>query len=289
MPIPIDFLHSLYSLEDHVAVVTGGTGVLGGEMARGLARAGAKVAILGRRAAQAEAVAKDLSQFGHGAIPLPADVGDAQQLMDARDRLLDRWGRIDILVNAAGGNVPAATIPDDKTIFDLEIPAFEQVLQLNLTGTVRPSLIFGEAMARPRVPAGGGTSPTPSGVIVNVSSMTSQRVVTRVVGYSAGKAAVESFTKWMAVEVARKFGEGLRVNAIAPGFFIGEQNRALLLTPEGQLTERGRKIVDHTPAGRFGEPNELVSTLLWLCGPGASFVTGVVVPVDGGFSIFSGV
>jgi len=289
VPIPIDFLHSLFSLEDHVAVVTGGTGVLGGEMARGLARAGAKVAILGRRAAQAEAVAKDLSQFGHGAIPLPADVGDAQQLMDARDRLLDRWGRIDILVNAAGGNVPAATIPDDKTIFDLEIPAFEQVLQLNLTGTVRPSLIFGEAMARPRVPAGGGTSPTPSGVIVNVSSMTSQRVVTRVVGYSAGKAAVESFTKWMAVEVARKFGEGLRVNAIAPGFFIGEQNRALLLTPEGQLTERGRKIVDHTPAGRFGEPNELVSTLLWLCGPGASFVTGVVVPVDGGFSIFSGV
>jgi NAD(P)-dependent dehydrogenase (short-subunit alcohol dehydrogenase family) len=119
--------------------------------------------------------------------------------------------------------------------------------------------------------------------------MTSQRVVTRVVGYSAGKAAVESFTKWMAVEVARKFGEGLRVNAIAPGFFIGEQNRALLLTPDGQLTERGRKIVDHTPAGRFGEPSELVSTLLWLCGPGARFVTGVVVPVDGGFSIFSGV
>ena len=289
MPIPIDFLHSLYSLDGHVAVVTGGTGVLGGEMARGLARAGAKVAILGRRAAQAEAVAKELSQYGPGALALPADVGDAQQLADARDRLLDRWGRLDILVNAAGGNVPAATIPDDKTIFDLEIPAFDQVLQLNLTGTVRPSLIFGEAMARPRAAPGGGSPPTPSGVIVNVSSMTSQRVVTRVVGYSAGKAAVENFTKWMAVEVARKFGEGLRVNAIAPGFFIGEQNRALLLTPEGQLTARGQKIVDHTPAGRFGEPHELVSTLLWLCGPGATFVTGVVVPIDGGFSIFSGV
>lgn len=282
MPIPIDFLHSLYSLRGQVAVVTGGTGVLGGEMARGLARAGAKVAILGRRASQAEAVAKDLAQYGIEAMPLPADVGDAQQLADARKRLLDRWGRVDILVNAAGGNVPAATIPDDKTIFDLEIPAFEQVLNLNLVGTVRPSLVFGEAMAK-------RADGAPSGVIVNVSSMTSQRVVTRVVGYSAGKAAVESFTKWMAVELARKFGEGLRVNAIAPGFFIGEQNRALLLTPEGELTERGRKIVDHTPAGRFGEPPELVSTLLWLCGPGASFVTGVVVPVDGGFSTFSGV
>lgn len=274
-----DFLRDLYGLDGQVAVVTGGTGVLGGEMARGLARAGAKVAVLGRRAEHAERVAKEITALGGGeAMPLPADVGDAQQLSDARDRLLDRWGRIDILLNAAGGNVPAATIADDKSIFDLEIPAFEQVLSLNLTGTVRPSLIFGQAMTK-----------RATGSIVNVSSMTSQRVVTRVVGYSAGKAAVESFTKWMAVEVARKFGEGLRVNAIAPGFFIGEQNRALLLTPEGQLTERGRKIVDHTPAGRFGEPGELVSTLLWLCGPGARFVTGVVVPIDGGFNIFSGV
>jgi NAD(P)-dependent dehydrogenase (short-subunit alcohol dehydrogenase family) len=277
-----DFLRSLYALDGQVAVVTGGTGVLGGEMARGLARAGARVAVMGRRAAQAEAVAKDLSQLGPEAMALPADVGDGQQLADARDRLLDRWGRVDILVNAAGGNVPAATIPDDKTIFDLEVPAFEQVLDLNLVGTVRPSLIFGQAMAT-------RSDGKPSGSIVNVSSMTSQRVVTRVVGYSAGKAAVESFTKWMAVELARKLGEGLRVNAIAPGFFIGEQNRALLLTPEGGLTERGKKIVEHTPAGRFGEPAELVSTLLWLCGPGARFVTGVVVPVDGGFSVFSGV
>ena len=274
-----DFLRELYGLDGQVAIVTGGTGVLGGEMARGLARAGAKVAVLGRRVEQAERVAKEITALGGGeAMPLPADVGNAQQLSDARDLLLDRWGRIDILLNAAGGNVPAATIPDDKTIFDLEIPAFEQVLSLNLTGTVRPSLIFGQAMTK----QGAGS-------IVNVSSMTSQRVVTRVVGYSAGKAAVESFTKWMAVEVARKFGEGLRVNAIAPGFFIGEQNRALLLAPDGQLTERGRKIVDHTPTGRYGEPSELVSTLLWLCGPGARFVTGVVVPVDGGFSIFSGV
>ena len=213
---------------------------------------------------------------------LPADVNDAQQLTDARSRLLDRWGRLDILVNAAGGNVPAATVADDKAVFDMPVQAFQDVLSLNLNGTVRPSLIFGEAMARP-------SSGSAKGVIVNISSMTSQRVVTRVVGYSAAKAAVENFTRWLAVELSRKFGEGMRVNAIAPGFFIGEQNRALLLTPEGQLTERGRKIVDHTPAGRFGEAHELVSTLLWLCGPGASFINGVVVPVDGGFSVFSGV
>ena len=259
-------------------------------MARGLAQAGAKVAIMGRRVEQAERVAKEITaQVGGEAMALPADVGDAQQLAGARDRLLDRWGRIDILLNAAGGNVPAATISDDKSIFDLEVPAFEHVVSLNLTGTVRPSLVFGEAMAKRAGSAAGQGDKKPSGCIVNISSMTSQRVVTRVVGYSAGKAAVESFTKWMAVELARKFGEGLRVNAIAPGFFIGDQNRALLLTPEGQLTERGRKIVDHTPAGRFGAPEELVSTLLWLCGPGARFVTGVVVPVDGGFSVFSGV
>jgi NAD(P)-dependent dehydrogenase (short-subunit alcohol dehydrogenase family) len=275
-----DFLGSLFDLTGQVAVVTGGTGVLGGEMVRGLARAGARVAILGRRAGQAEAVAVEIAKSGGEAMALPADVMDTRQLIEARERLLDRWGRLDILVNAAGGNQPKATIPDSGTIFDLEIDAFEQVLGLNLGGTVRPSLVFGEAMTK---------ADRPHGSIVNISSMTSQRVVTRVVGYSAGKAAVENFTRWLAVELARKFGEGLRVNAIAPGFFIGEQNRALLLQPDGQLTERGRKIVDHTPAGRFGEPPELISTLVWLCGPGASFVNGVVVPVDGGFSVFSGV
>lgn len=266
-----------------MAVVTGGTGVLGGEMARGLARAGARVAIMGRRAAQASAVAGEITQAGGDAMSLPADVLDHQQLLDARSRLLDRWGRLDILINAAGGNVPAATIPDDRSIFDLDLGAFGQVMDLNLTGTVRPSIVFGEAMARPTPPA------TPGGCIVNVSSMTVERAVTRVVGYSAGKAAMENFTRWLAVELARKFGEGLRVNAIAPGFFIGEQNRALLVQPDGQLTTRGQTIVNHTPAARFGEPGELISTLVWLCGPGASFVNGIVVPVDGGFSAFSGV
>jgi NAD(P)-dependent dehydrogenase (short-subunit alcohol dehydrogenase family) len=276
-------LNSLFDLSGQVAVVTGGTGVLGGEITRGLARAGARVAVMGRRVEQAEAAAREIAAAGGEAMALPADVLDQEQLLAARRRLLDRWGRVDILINAAGGNSPAATVPDTSTIFDLDVSAFESVLDLNLLGTVRPSLVFGEAMARVEAPA------TPRGAIVNVSSMAVPRVLTRVVGYSAGKAAMENFTRWMAVELGRKFGEGMRVNAIAPGFFIGEQNRALLLAPDGGLTERGRKIVDHTPAGRFGEAHELVSTLVWLCGPGAAFVNGIVVPIDGGFSAFSGV
>ena len=276
-------MRSLFDLSGRVAVVTGGTGVLGSEMARGLARAGARVAVMGRRTTQAEGVAAVIRNAGGEAMALPADVLDARQLTDARSRLLDTWGRPDILINAAGGNMPAATIPDDRSIFDLDLGAFGQVLDLNLAGTVRPSMVFGEAMARP------AAGETPRGCIVNVSSMTVERAVTRVVGYSAGKAAMENFTRWLAVELARKFGEGLRVNAIAPGFFIGEQNRALLTQPDGSLTARGQSIVAHTPAGRFGEAHELVSTLVWLCGPGASFINGIVVPIDGGFSAFSGV
>ncbi|MGN6359097.1 MAG: SDR family oxidoreductase, partial [Thermomicrobiales bacterium] len=207
---------------------------------------------------------------------------DRASLEHARDTVLKEWGGIDILVNAAGGNVPAATLPDDKHVFDLPQDAFRQVFDLNLLGTLMPTQVFGEAMARPR--AG-----EPHGSIVNISSMAAQRTLTRVIGYSAAKAAVDNFTRWMATELARKYGEGLRVNAIAPGFFIAEQNRALLTNPDGSLTARGQTIVAHTPAGRFGVPEELVSTLVWLCGPGAAFVNGVVVPVDGGFSAFSGV
>jgi NAD(P)-dependent dehydrogenase (short-subunit alcohol dehydrogenase family) len=200
--------------------------------------------------------------------------------------MLERWGQIDILVNAAGGNVPAATLTEGATVFDLPMNAFQQVFELNLLGTLLPSQVIGSAMARQR-PA--DQAQAAQGCIVNISSMAAQRVISRVVGYSAAKAAVDNFTRWMAVELARKYGAGMRVNAIAPGFFIGEQNRSLLIDAEGQLTARGRAIVDHTPAGRFGEADELVSTLIWLCSPGASFVNGVVVPVDGGFSSFSGI
>lgn len=264
-------LQSLFSLEGQVAVVTGGSGVLGGAMARGLAAAGARVAVLARRREPLEALAGELD-----GLPLVADVLQTDQVAAARDAVLDRWGRVDILVNAAGGNVPGATLDEGQRVFDLPLAAFREVMDLNLVGTLLPSQLFGAAMGD-------------SGTIVNISSMAVQRTLTRVIGYSAAKAAVENLTRWLAVELARRHGPGLRVNAIAPGFFIGEQNRRLLLGEDGELTDRGRKIIEHTPAGRFGEPHELISTLVWLCSPGAAFVNGVVVPVDGGFSAFSGV
>jgi NAD(P)-dependent dehydrogenase (short-subunit alcohol dehydrogenase family) len=271
-------LTELFSLEGRVAVVTGGTGVLGGAMTRGLARAGAKVGVLGRRKEKAEAAVQTIEADGGVALALPADVLDREQLEAAREAVVERWGRLDVLVNAAGGNMPQATLESGHSFFDLPVEGMEPVIALNLQGTLLPSQVFGEAMAR----AGRGC-------IVNISSMAAQRAMTRVVGYGAAKAAVENATRWLAAELARSFGEGMRVNAIAPGFFIGEQNRALLLNEDGTLTARGQTIIEHTPAGRFGEPEDLIGTLIWLCGSGASFVNGIVVPVDGGFSAFSGV
>ncbi len=272
------FLQELFSLEGKVAVITGGTGVLGGAMAVGLARAGARVAVIGRRHAQAQATVAAIEAAGGVGLALPADVLARGQLEQARDRLLQAWDGIDILVNAAGGNLPSATLPPGETFFNLPVEGMEPVIALNLQGTLLPSQIFGAELARRR-----------SGCIVNISSMAAQRAMTRVVGYGLAKAAVENATRWLAVELARSCGAGLRVNAIAPGFFVGEQNRALLLNPDGSLTPRGKTIIDHTPAGRFGTPDELLSTLIWLCSPGACFVNGVVVAVDGGFSAFSGV
>lgn len=271
-------LEDLFSLRGQVAVVTGATGVLGGEIARGLAAAGARVGVLGRRQEKAEEVVRQISGSGGEAMVLSADVLDEGQLRSVRDAVLDRWDRLDVLVNAAGGNVPGATLGGDATIFDLPREAFGEVFDLNLVGTLLPIQVFGEAMAR-----------AARGCVINVSSMAAARVITRVAGYSAAKAAVENLTRWLAVDLARRYGDGMRVNAIAPGFFIGEQNRAMLLEEDGSLTERGHAIVEHTPAGRFGEPEELVGTTIWLCSPAASFVNGVVVPVDGGFSAFSGV
>jgi NAD(P)-dependent dehydrogenase (short-subunit alcohol dehydrogenase family) len=250
-----------FGLDGQVAVVTGGTGVLGSAMAGGLAAAGARVAVLARRA----------PDDGNGALALTADVLRRDEVIAARDLVLERWGRVDILVNAAGGNVPGATLEPGASVFDLSEDAFRAAVDLNLVGSLIPTQVFGSAMT--------------AGSIVNVSSMAAQRAVTRVVAYSAAKAAVENLTRWLAVELA----PAVRVNAIAPGFFIGEQNRRLLLDEDDELTERGRAIVGRTPAGRFGKADELVSALLWLCGPGASFVTGTVVNVDGGFSAFSGV
>ncbi|MDE3057455.1 MAG: SDR family oxidoreductase, partial [Bacteroidota bacterium] len=194
------------------------------------------------------------------------------------DDILDRFNRIDILINAAGGNMPGATISAGRNIFDLDIEQFKNVTDLNLNGTVLPTLIFSRAMAEQK-----------SGSIINISSVAAQQAVTRVMGYSAAKAAVENFTRWMAIEMAHKFGNGIRVNAIAPGFFLTSQNNSLLTNPDGSLTERGRTIIARTPFKRFGEPDELVGAVLFLSSDASAFVTGTVIAVDGGFSVFSGV
>ena len=264
-------------LAGRVAVVTGGYGVLGGSLAAGLAAAGARVAILGRRREAAEEKAGDIRRRGGDAMALVADALDESQVEAARDELLRRWDRVDVLVNAAGGNVSGAR-NDNRPIFDVPLDAFDEVLRLNLHGSVAPSLVFGAVMARQR-----------AGSIVNISSMAAMRVLSGVLGYSVAKAGIDNFTRWLAVELARKYGDGIRVNAVAPGFFISAQNRAVLLNDDGSYTDRARAIISHTPMGRFGRPEELVGVVNWLCSDAASFVTGVVLPVDGGFSVFSGV
>ena len=274
----MSYLNSLFSLEKKVAVVTGGTGVLGSSMVKALAKAGAKVAIVGRRKDVADDLAKEIKKSGGEAIGVSADVLNAEQLNAAKKTILDQFGSINILVNGAGGNMPGATIPTDKTFLDLKIEDFQKVVELNLTGSVLPSQILAEPIMSAK-----------RGCIINISSMAAYLPITRVVGYSVAKAAISNFTQWMAIEMAKKFGEGIRVNAIAPGFFLTEQNRTLLTTPDGGLTDRGKSVIAHTPYGRFGEPDELASTLIWLCSDGAKFVSGVVVAVDGGFSSYAGV
>jgi NAD(P)-dependent dehydrogenase (short-subunit alcohol dehydrogenase family) len=273
-------LDDLFGLSDQVAVVTGAGGAIGSALTRVLARAGAATVLVGRRREPLERLAAELAAAGARALVAPSDVLDRAALEDVRSDVLARFGRIDVLVNAAGGNIPEATLAAEASVFDLPAQAFSQVVDLNLLGTLLPSLVFGEAIAE-HAPHGGS--------IVNISSMAAARAITRVAGYGAAKAAVENLTRWLAVEAARRHAGRLRVNAIAPGFFIGEQNRALLLDERGELTQRGRSIVAHTPMGRFGDVDELASTLLWLCGPGAAFVSGIVVAVDGGFGAFGGI
>lgn len=268
----------LFSLEHKTAVITGGTGVLGSAMVKGLSEAGASVAILGRRLDAAEELVKEIRTTGRKAMAVQADVLDRNQLIAAREKIIREFKSIDILINAAGGNMPGAVIPPEKNFFDLNMGDFQKVVDLNLLGTVLPTQIFSENMAANK-----------KGVIINIASMAAFRPITRVVGYSAAKAAVENFTRWMAVEMAKKFGEGIRVNAISPGFFLTEQNRSLLTNPDGSKTARGNAVINQTPFGRFGRPEELTGTLVWLCSDASAFVTGVNVPVDGGFNVFAGV
>ena len=266
-----------FAVAGRVAVVTGGYGVLGGALSAGFAAQGARVAVLGRRREPAEAKAAEIRKAGGEAIALAADVQDERQVRAARDELLGTWERVDILINAAGGNVQRAR-SDDRPVFEVPGDAFEEVVRLNLQGTVLPALAFGEAMAARR-----------SGSIVNISSMAARRALSGTLGYSVAKAGIEGLTRWLAVDLARRYGDGIRVNAIAPGFFVAAQNRGVLVNLDGTWTERARAILAQTPMGRFGRPDELLGCALWLASDAASFVTGAVIPVDGGFSVASGV
>jgi len=265
-------------MQGKVAVITGGNGTLGSAFAKGLAEAGATVFILGRNAEKSAAKVREFKTLGLTIQAITCDVLNEAEVQAAVATVLDQAGRVDILINGAGGNMPGATIQPDQSVFDISIDQFRQVSDLNVVGTVIPSIAF----ARPLVAQG-------KGCIINVSSMSAQLPLTRVVGYSAAKAAVDNFTRGLAVEMATKYGEGIRVNAIAPGFFIAEQNRRLLLNDDDTLTARGQTIISQTPMKRFGHPDELISTIRWLCDDRSSFVTGIVVPVDGGFGAFSGV
>jgi NAD(P)-dependent dehydrogenase (short-subunit alcohol dehydrogenase family) len=267
---------------ERVAVVTGATGVLGGAVARAFAREGTSVGVLSRSHARVEAFTEELRESGADACALTADVTDVAQLESALEAALERWGRVDVLVNAAGGQVPAAIAGDGQSFFDLPLDAIDEVVRLNLHGTLLPIRVFGAAMAREPFPEGGRS-------IVNFSSMAARRALTRAVGYGVAKAAVDNLTRWLAVELGRASGGRLRVNAVAPGFFLGDQNRALLVEPRGDPTPRGATVLAHTPAGRFGEPSEVADAVVWLASPAAAFVNGVVLPVDGGFDAFSGV
>lgn len=267
---------NLFCIEGKVIVITGGCGVLGTSMARYLARQGARVVILDRVREKGDALVAAIAADGGDAMYLDTDVLDAACLERNRAEILAARGRIDVLVNAAGGNMAGATIAPDKTIFDLQVDAFKKVVDLNLFGTVLPTMVFAQAMVE------GG-----EGNIVNMASESALRPLTRVAGYGAAKAAVANFTKYMAGELALKFGERFRVNALAPGFFITEQNRTLLTNPDGSYTDRARTILAHTPYRRFGEAEELLGSLHYLVSDASRFVSGTILVVDGGFDAFS--
>jgi NAD(P)-dependent dehydrogenase (short-subunit alcohol dehydrogenase family) len=264
-----------FNVQGKIAVVTGGAGILCAAMCRALAEAGAKVAVLDLRLEPAAALAAEL---GNGAIGVACNVLDKASVEAAAEKVVEAFGRVDILINGAGGNKPQATTNPEQSFFDLPAEAVRWVFDLNLMGTILPSQVFGKIMATQK-----------SGVVINISSMNAFRPLTRIAAYSAAKAGVSNFTQWLAVHLAQEYSPEIRVNAIAPGFFVGDQNRRLLLNEDGSLTPRGQQIMSHTPMARFGVPEDLLGTVMWLVSPASAFVTGIVVPIDGGFSAFSGV
>jgi len=277
LPINLKFnMDSIFNLKGKIALITGGAGVLGSNFANVLAQQGVIVGIVSQSIEKANKTVATIESNGGKAFAVQANVLNKEELEKAKDFIVEKYGRLDILINAAGGNMPGATISPDQAIFDMKVDDLQKVVDLNIIGTMLPSQVFSELFAQQK-----------SGNIINISSASAQRPLTRVVGYSASKAAIENFTQWMAVELAQKYGEGIRVNAISPGFFIGEQNKALLLTPEGKLTPRGEKIIEHTPMGRFGTPEDIDGALLFLCSDMSKFVTGTILKVDGGFAATS--
>ena len=269
-------MNNLFNIKDYVVVITGGTGVLGRTIAKYLAQNGAKVIILGRKEEVGNQIIAEIKAEGFEAEFMKTDVLNQDAVQKNCDDILAKYGRIDTLLNAAGGNMPGAVIAPDGNFFDLNIEDFQKVLNLNLTGTVIPTQVF----LKPMVAQGKGS-------IINFSSMAAFRPITRVCGYAAAKAGISNFTEFMATECAKKFGEGIRVNAIAPGFFITEQNRALLTNPDGTYTQRGNDVIHQTPFGRMGDPEELCGTIHYLMSDAAKFVTGTVAVVDGGFNSFA--
>lgn len=269
-------MNEIFSVKDKVVVITGGTGVLGACIGEYLAKEGAKVVLMGRRKDEGDALVKKITDQGGEAMFLTTDVMDQAKVEENCAEILARYGKVDALLNAAGGNMPGATIAPTGTFFDLQVAQFEKVLNLNLTGTVIPTQVF----LKPMVEAG-------QGAIVNFSSMAAFRPMTRVCGYAAAKAGISNFTAFLANEVATKFTPNIRVNAIAPGFFLTNQNRALLTNEDGSLTERGADVIRQTPFKRFGKPEELCGTIQYLISDAATFVTGTVAVVDGGFNAFA--
>ena len=269
---------ALFSLKEKVIIVSGGTGILGGAFVKAIAAAGAKLVIIGRNEQVGDARAAEINNSGGIAIFIATDVLVEAQLINAREKIIASFGRIDGLVNAAGGNIPEGVLPPDKDVFDLNIEGVKNAMGLNLWGTIIPVQIFGPEIAK----SGNGS-------IVNISSVSTQRSVTRVLGYSMGKSAIDCYTKWFALEMANRYGDTIRMNSIMPGFFLTEQNRSLLTVPDGSLTPRGESIIRQTPFKRFGNPDELTGALIWLLSDASKFVTGSIIGVDGGFTINSGV
>ncbi len=269
-------MSQLFSVKDKVVIITGAAGILGNSMVKHFAAEGAQVVILDRNKEAGEALAADVTAANGKALFLYTDVLNKEVVEGNYEEIMKLFGRIDVLINGAGGNMAGATIPPEKTIFDLDIEAMRKVVDLNLFGTVIPTMVFAKAMVEQK-----------EGSIINIASESAIRPLTRVAGYGVAKAAVVNFTKYMCGELAIKFGPGLRVNAIAPGFFLTEQNRALLTNPDGSLTPRSHSILGHTPFNRFGEPEELLGTLQYLASDASKFVSGTLTVIDGGFDAFS--